>query len=131
MRKIAVLQNRLLQWCVACCLLIALNTHAQERAGIKKITGTVMASSLNRPIQDAIVYIAGTNISATSDNNGRFTIEAKEGDEFNPEIHEAIDTVENTHVTENTIAEILMKGYKFTDGPVIRHTKVTVYTHQK
>ena len=70
----------LLLWFFSCCLLITLNSHAQETTGTKKITGKITASPQNKPLQDALIFITGTSTSTTSDANGRFTIEAKEGD---------------------------------------------------
>ena len=72
-------KKRLLLWSFSCCLLMALHSQAQEREGTKKITGKVMASS-GKPIADAIIFITGTNINTTSGNDGRFAIEAKEGE---------------------------------------------------
>jgi TonB-linked SusC/RagA family outer membrane protein len=71
-------KHGLVLWLCSCCLLIKMSSYAQEKAGTKTITGRVMAH--NRPIQDAIIYIEGTNINTISDNNGRFSIQAKEGD---------------------------------------------------
>jgi len=46
------------------------------------------------------------------------------GDEFNPEIHEAIDVGEGP--ASGKIEEVLAGGWKFIDGPVIRHAQVRV-----
>jgi len=46
------------------------------------------------------------------------------GDEFNPEIHEAIDVGEGS--ASGKIEEVLAGGWKFIDGPVIRHAQVRV-----
>jgi len=44
---------------------------------------------------------------------------------FDENLHEAIDA--SPGGKKNMIAEVLLKGYKFTDGEVIRHAKVKVY----
>ncbi len=80
---------------------------------------------------DAGLGIALKVLFDTLKEEGIDEIEVHEGDAFNHELHEAIDTIENTEKEDNTIAEVLMKGYKFTDGPVIRHAKVKVYTSKK
>lgn len=80
---------------------------------------------------DAGLGIALKVLFDTLKEEGISEIEVKPGDMFDHELHEAIDTVENTEKEENTIAEVLMKGYKFNNGPVIRHTKVTVFTKKK
>lgn len=80
---------------------------------------------------DAGLGIALKVLFDTLKEEGIDEIGVHEGDTFNHELHEAIETIENPEREGNTIAEVLMKGYKFTDGPVIRHAKVKVYTSKK
>src|ERR1043165_2908341 len=81
MRLVTILQKpRLLLWSVACCLLMATHGQAQETSGTKKINGKITAASDNKPIQDASIFIKGTQSGVTSDKDGSFAIEAKEGD---------------------------------------------------
>lgn len=61
-------------------LLITGNSYAQERAGAKKVTGQITVSPQNKPLQDALIFIKGTSITTITDLNGRFSIEAKEGE---------------------------------------------------
>ena len=49
----------------------------------------------------------------------------KKGDRFNEELHEAIEVSEGGK--KGTISEIILQGWKFVDGQVLRHAKVTVY----
>lgn len=49
----------------------------------------------------------------------------KVGEEFNPEIHEAIMHIEDENLGENVIAAVLQKGYKFGDT-VVRPAMVQV-----
>ncbi|WP_205513610.1 SusC/RagA family TonB-linked outer membrane protein [Longitalea arenae] len=70
--------RKLLLW--VCCCLITINSLGQETGRPKKITGKIVTSDGNKPVQDATIFITATNASATSDHNGFFTIEAKEGD---------------------------------------------------
>lgn len=60
-------------------------------------------------------------------NNGVEEIEVKERDEFNPEVHEAIDTKETNTDTKKTnkIMKVVQKGYKI-DGKIIRAARVIV-----
>ncbi|MDO8566319.1 MAG: nucleotide exchange factor GrpE [Candidatus Moranbacteria bacterium] len=69
-------------------------------------------------------------------DNGIQTIEVKEGEAFDPKIHEALDTVESSKEQgegmdekqkseQHTVAKVLQKGYKFGER-VIRPAKVTV-----
>ena len=47
------------------------------------------------------------------------------GDEFNPDLHEAIGRVEDEKAKKETLQEVYLKGYKLKDR-VIRHAKVMV-----
>lgn len=47
------------------------------------------------------------------------------GDEFDPQIHNAVMHIEDETLGENTIAEVLQKGYRLGDK-VIRHALVKV-----
>ncbi len=49
----------------------------------------------------------------------------KEGDEFNPEEHEAIGRVEDEAAKNETLKQVYLKGYKLNDK-IIRHAKVMV-----
>jgi len=48
-----------------------------------------------------------------------------EGGKFDAKIHEAVETLAGGE--KDRVAEVILKGYKFKDGPVIRHAKVKVY----
>ncbi|MDO8529648.1 MAG: nucleotide exchange factor GrpE [bacterium] len=60
-------------------------------------------------------------------DNGITEIEAKEGDEFNPEIHEAIhqESENSEQKSKNKVKKIISKGYKIGEK-VIRAAKVIV-----
>lgn len=47
------------------------------------------------------------------------------GDEFNPELHNAVMKVSDDSLGENTIAQVFQKGYK-TGDKIIRHAMVQV-----
>lgn len=47
------------------------------------------------------------------------------GDEFDPELHNAISKTENDALEENTLSQIFQKGYK-TGDKIIRHAMVQV-----
>ena len=49
----------------------------------------------------------------------------KIGDEFDPNLHNAISKVENEELGENTIAQVFQTGYKIGDK-IIRHAMVQV-----
>ncbi len=59
-------------------------------------------------------------------SEGLEEIKPKEGDVFNENLEEVIDLVENGE-REGRIAEVLLSGWRFKDGPVVRHAKVKVF----
>ncbi|MCD5396167.1 MAG: nucleotide exchange factor GrpE [Candidatus Pacebacteria bacterium] len=52
-------------------------------------------------------------------------IETEVGQEFNSEIHEAIGKIERNDLPQNSVAQVLEKGYKF-KGKVVRPVKVKI-----
>ncbi len=48
------------------------------------------------------------------------------GEEFNPELHNAIQHVEDDTVTDNTVVEEYMKGYIYKGTRIVRHSMVKV-----
>jgi TonB-linked SusC/RagA family outer membrane protein len=78
--RLFTIVNKLLLCSFSCCLLITLNSQAQERAGTKKITGKILSSADNKPLPDASISVPGTSAITVSDNNGQFTIVASPGD---------------------------------------------------
>lgn len=61
---------------VFCVWMYSLTTFAQEQS----ISGKVIDSSTNEPLIGATVIIKGTTTGATTDLDGNFTIQAKDGD---------------------------------------------------
>jgi len=58
------------------------------------------------------------------DNIGVKEIDAK-GEKFNPNVHNAVMHIEDENFEENSVAEVLQKGYQYKDK-VIRHSMVKV-----
>jgi len=56
---------------------------------------------------------------------GVVEIEAKEGDKFDENLHEAVEVVPNEK-NKGKISKVVLTGWRLTDGPVIRHSKVVV-----
>lgn len=49
-----------------------------------------------------------------------------EGEQFDPNYHNAVMHIEDETIDDNTVVEELMKGYKYKDGRVVRHSMVKV-----
>ena len=73
MRRLIAFKKLLL---ITCGWLIAFTALAQE----KPITGQVIDGSTNEPLIGVIVIVKGTTTGATTDLDGNFTINAKDGD---------------------------------------------------
>ena len=52
-------------------------------------------------------------------------IKAK-GEEFNPNLHNAVMHIEDENITENTVVEEFIKGYIYDNDRVVRHSMVKV-----
>ncbi|MEX2436763.1 MAG: nucleotide exchange factor GrpE, partial [Candidatus Paceibacterota bacterium] len=60
----------------------------------------------------------------TLKSNGVVKIEVKIGDDFNPEVHEAVEYIDSD-TPEDSIVEVIENGYKFKDV-VLRPVKVKI-----
>ena len=77
-----------------------------------------------KSIADGIKMINKNLVKMLEDKCGLSNF-AKEGDEFNPEEHEAIGRVEDEKAKKETLKQVYLKGYKL-NGKIIRHAKVMV-----
>ena len=77
-----------------------------------------------KSIADGIKMINKNLVKMLEDKYGLSNF-AKEGDEFNPEEHEAIGRVEDEKAKKETLKQVYSKGYKL-NGKIIRHAKVMV-----
>ena len=77
-----------------------------------------------KSIADGIKMIKKALVKMLEDKYG-LTGYGKEGDEFNPDEHEAIGRMEDEKAKKETLAQVYLKGYKLKDK-VIRHAKVMV-----
>ena len=77
-----------------------------------------------KTIADGIKMINKSLVSMLESKYGLSSF-GKEGDEFNPDEHEAIGRVEDEKVKKETLQQVYLKGYKLKDK-VIRHAKVMV-----
>ena len=75
-------------------------------------------------IVDGVKMINKSLVKMLEDKYGLSSF-GKEGDEFNPEQHEAIGRVEEEKAKKETLKQVYLKGYKLHDK-IIRHAKVLV-----
>lgn len=89
--------------------------------GIKALSEEDLESPVGQGMD--LIY---KQMTKTLEDLGVEVIEA-EGNEFDPELHNAVMQVENEELEENTVAQELQKGYTY-KGAVIRHSMVSVVT---
>lgn len=77
-----------------------------------------------KTIADGIKMINKSLVSMLESKYGLSSF-GKEGDEFNPDEHEAIGRVEDEKVKKETLQQVYLKGYKL-NGKIIRHAKCMV-----
>ena len=101
------------------------------RAGIIKQLLPILdnidrAAGADRESPDYIkgIELIVKQLEGLSENLGIEEI-AKQGETFDPNLHEAVMHIEDENLGENVIAEVLQKGYK-TGDTIIRHAMVKV-----
>jgi molecular chaperone GrpE len=84
-------------------------------------------------LNDAGLAIAITQFKDAIKNEGLEEITPSSGDEFNENLHEAIEVIPDTQ-KDNKIAEVVLSGWKFKDMPtgnqekaILRPAKVKVF----
>lgn len=77
-----------------------------------------------KTIADGIKMISKNLVSMLENKYGLASF-GKEGDEFNPDEHEAIGRVEEDGAKNETLKQVYIKGYKL-NGKIIRNAKVMV-----
>jgi molecular chaperone GrpE len=106
----------------------------REREQVERIVGArfaLKALSVFDMLEDAQKHLKDSGISLTIEefekvlkDEGVEKIEAGQGIKFNEELHEAVEVVKTGK--DGKIADVVLTGWKFRDGPVIRPTKVKV-----
>lgn len=106
----------------------------REREQIEKIAGAkfaLKALSVFDMLEDAQKHLKDSGIALTIEefkkvlkDEGIEKIEVGPGTKFDEELHEAVEVVKTGK--DGKIADVILTGWKFKDGPVIRPTKVKV-----
>ena len=115
-------------------LLYSTGIQRFNKGGIDIVTRHIMGLCQNidaakdakdaKSIADGIKMINKSLVKLLEDKYGLKSY-GKEGDEFNPDEHEAIGRQEDEKAKKETLAQVYLKGYKLKDK-VIRHAKVMV-----
>lgn len=75
-------------------------------------------------IEDSGLAICIGEFKKVFNEEGLTEIDPKIGDEFDEHLMEAIEVTAGER--DNLISEVVLKGWKFNDGQVVRHAKVKV-----
>ncbi|RLC32723.1 nucleotide exchange factor GrpE [Candidatus Woesebacteria bacterium] len=97
---------------------------ASARFAIKMLTVFDMIEEAQRHLKDSGIALTLEEFKKILKEEGIEKIEAGQGDKFDEEICEAVEVVKNGK--DGKIVEVLLTGWKFSDGPVIRPIKVKV-----
>lgn len=97
---------------------------SSERLLIKLIPVLDNFEAALKHTADQGLGIAVAEFSKVFAEEGLEPIEPRVGDVYNHELHEAVETVRGGK--PNTLAEIVLKGWKFKTGKVIRFARVKV-----
>src|SRR3989304_6882580 len=96
-----------------------------ERVLIKLIPVLDMLASAQEHLKDSGLAIAVGEFKKVLSEEGIEEIVPRKGDPFNPQLHEALESVGGGK--KGQIAELILTGWKFADGKIIRPAKVKVY----
>lgn len=102
---------------------------SSEKIALKMIGILDILESAQNHVKDQGLAIAILEFKKVLNEEGMIEIYPKAGDIFDSEIHEAVESIEagpERHKKGN-IAELVLPGWKYEDGRVIRFAKVKVY----
>jgi molecular chaperone GrpE len=80
-------------------------------------------------LNDSGLAIAISEFVKVLKEDGIAKIGVEIGDKFDENIHEVVEAVEIPNggtLTAGTVSEVVLPGWKYTDGTIIRHAKVKV-----
>lgn len=107
----------------------------REREDFEKVANVKLAIRLlpvldilrqaQKHLNDPGIAMTVTQFEDALKSEGIEEIKVRQGDTFDPEIHEAIETVANGK-DRGKIVGVASSGWKFSQGPVIRHAQVRV-----
>ncbi len=118
---------------------------AAERIVVRLLPILDSLESAQNHLKDQGLGIALSEFKKVLDEEGLVEINPKQGDEFDPEVHEAIESIEASGPEglrpgggeKGKVAELVLTGWKFEDlpaqagGRVVRPAKVKVYGDRK
>ena len=86
-----------------------------------------MLYDAQKHLHDSGLAIAINEFEGALKDEGLEKIVSESGTKFNATVHEAVETVKMDGKKTGIIAEELLTGWRYVDGPVIRPSKVKVF----
>ena len=97
---------------------------ASVKFAVKMLTVFDMIEEAQRHLKDSGIALTLEEFKKILEEEGIEKIQMGQGDKFDEEICEAVEVVKNGK--DGKIVEVVLTGWKFSDGPVIRPIKVKV-----
>ena len=97
---------------------------ASIKFAVKMLTVFDMIEEAQRHLKDSGIALTLEEFKKILEEEGIEKIKTGQGDKFDEEICEAVEVVKNGK--DGKIVEVVLTGWKFSDGPVIRPIKVKV-----
>ena len=97
---------------------------ASVKFAVKMLTVFDMIEEAQRHLKDSGIALTLEEFKKILEEEGIEKIKIGQGDKFDEEICEAVEVVKNGK--DGKIVEVVLTGWKFSDGPVIRPIKVKV-----
>ena len=100
---------------------------SSERILTKLLPVSDMFESAQNHLKDNGLAIALVEFRKILQEEDLEEINPKPGDVFDHKVHEVVESIEGTKEKKGQIAETVLSGWKFVNGPVIRFAKVKVF----
>lgn len=104
----------------------SLDSRITARVLMRILPSIDMFYDIQSNLNDAGLAMGISSIEESLKNEGLEKIEPKKGDDFDEELHEAVDALEDESQA-GKIESVSQIGWRFAEGPVIRHAKVIVF----
>jgi len=85
-----------------------------------------MLYEAQKHLSDSGIALTISSFEEALKSEGIEKIEPCKGDVFDPELHEAVEVEKRDDLKDNQIVECVLRGWKFSQGQVVRHAKVAV-----
>jgi molecular chaperone GrpE len=108
---------------------LELSKKANEVLVLKLLPVFDMLNEVQEHIKDSGLAIALREFEEVLASQGIEKVEAKQGDQFDQELHEVVEVVKGPK--NGQVVKVILTGWRFRNGPVIRPVKVKVSRKEK